>query len=257
MTRDLNRLQAKLMRDAMGDGPLERQLILLKLSLALDTHPSFGDKYVSEFRAPQQKWIAEVSALLKRVGFNPGYECDAIRRTMIQHWKPSMDQLCQLVQRTIAELKLELELEGHEQIGQVYNAGEVFDLFADLKQIIGKAEKRIMIVDAYFSADAFSGYLTGLEPKMEIKILAGQYADDVKTAVDLHTAQFHSSVELRRSKDMHDRVIIIDDVSPWIIGASIKDAGKKPTYLFPVPPQLAAKKIKAYEEIWAGAAPLD
>ena len=256
MTSDLERLQAKMMKQAMGDGPLERQLLLLKLSHALETHPPFGETYVSYFSAPQQKWIAEISALLKRVGTMPGVECDSIRHTMAQYWKPSMDQLCQLVLRTIETLKLELELEGREQIGQVYGAGEVFDLFADLKQIIGKAESSIMVVDSYFSANAFSNYLAGIEPNVQVRILAGKYADDVQTAVRLHVTQFQSTIELRHSKEMHDRVVIIDDQRPWIIGASIKDAGKKPTYLLPVPPQLASKKVSAYEQIWAAATPL-
>ena len=52
---------------------------------------------------------------------------------------------------------------------------------------------------------------------------------------------------------MHDRVVIIDDENPWIIGASIKDAGKKPTYILPVPPHFAEKKIQAYETIWDSA----
>ena len=170
--------------------------------------------------------------------------------TMIQYWKPSIDQVCQLVLRTIEELQLELELDGRENIGQVYNAGEVFNLYADLKQIIGNAERSVFVVDAYFSADAFSGYFADIDPNVPVRILAGKYSDGLQTAIRLHESQFHSSFELKRSKEMHDRVVIIDDKNPWIIGASIKDAGKKPTYILPVPPYLAEKKIQAYQDIW-------
>lgn len=253
MTNDLDRLQAKMMKQAMGDGPLERQLLLLKLSHSLEILPGFGDKYISDFRTPQQKWIAKVSALLNRVSIMHGVKCNAICGTMIQHWKHSIDQLCQLALRTIEELQLELELDGRENIGQVYNAGEVYNLYADLKQIIGNAERSVFVVDAYFSADAFSGYLAELDPNVSVRILAGKYSDGIQTAIRLHESQFHSSFKLKHSKDMHDRVVIIDNENPWIIGASIKDAGIKPTYILPVPPLLAEKKIQAYEDIWDSA----
>jgi len=253
MTSDLKRLQAKMIKKQMGDGPLERQLLLLKLSHALETHPDFGDKYIGDFRSPQQKWIAEVSALLKRISFSHELNCKASCSTLVQYWKPSIDQLCQLVLRTIEEIRLELELDSKEEIGQIYNAGEVYDLYADLKNIIGKAEKGVLVVDAYFSADAFTGYLSGLEPNVSVRILAEKYSADLQTAIRLHETQFKSSIELRRSKAIHDRVVIIDSDSPWIIGASIKDAGKKATYILPVPPHLAEKKTQVYEDIWASA----
>lgn len=253
MSNDLERWQAKIIKNAMGDGPLERQLLLLKLIHLLETHPPFGDKYISDHRSPQQKWIAEVSALMKRIDLSHDFECRSVRGTSIQYWKPAMDRMCQLVLQTIEELRLELELDGREQIGQVYEAGQVYDFFADLKQIIGNAKKNLLVVDAYFSADAFSGYLSSLDQQVGIRILAGQYADDIKAAIRLHLTQFQSSIELRRSTEIHDRVIVVDEESPWIIGASIKDAGKKPTYILPVPPQLAAKKIQVYEAIWDSA----
>lgn len=253
MTNDLGRLQSKLLKQAMGDGPLERQLLLLKLSHALEIAPEFGYEYIGDFRSIQQKWIAEVSALLTRVSNRHGMKCNATLRSMDRKWTASINELCQLVLRTIEELRLELELEGEENIGQVYNAGEVFNLYADLKEIIGNAKKSVFVVDAYFSTEAFSGYLAELNPNVSVRILAGQYSDGVQMAIRLHQTQFGSSFELKRSKDMHDRVIIIDDESPWILGASIKDAGKKPTYLVPVPPVLAEKKIQAYESIWASA----
>jgi hypothetical protein len=48
--------------------------------------------------------------------------------------------------------------------------------------------------------------------------------------------------------------IFIDGYACWIIGQSVKDAAKaKPTYLVPVPPDVAPEKLNNYEEIWSKA----
>ena len=55
----------------------------------------------------------------------------------------------------IEALKLDLELEGRGEIGNVYAAGEVYELFPDLKKIIGGASEEILLVDPYFNGEAF------------------------------------------------------------------------------------------------------
>jgi hypothetical protein len=36
----------------------------------------------------------------------------------------------------------------------------------------------------------------------------------------------------------------------WLVGASIKDGGVKPTYITPLPKDLSLKKLVIYEDIW-------
>jgi hypothetical protein len=55
-----------------------------------------------------------------------------------------------------------------------------------------------------------------------------------------------SAFELRSSKELHDRLVLVDGDSAWIMGGSIKDAGKKATYLIPLPSPIAAAKIAIY-----------
>jgi len=59
--------------------------------------------------------------------------------------------------------------------------------------------------------------------------------------------------EVRQSKDCHDRLFFIDNEC-WVMGQSVKDAGKKPTYLV---------KIEAYDlfrevfnDLWKNASAL-
>jgi hypothetical protein len=57
--------------------------------------------------------------------------------------------------------------------------------------------------------------------------------------------------EVRESVDVHDRGIFIDDAQGWVMGQSIKDAGKKPTYLIKL---LEPKRLESiYQKIWNSA----
>ena len=68
--------------------------------------------------------------------------------------------------------------------------------------------------------------------------------------VEAFKAQFGVTPELRKTKDIHDRLVILDGSDCWIVGGSFKDAGKKPTYLVPLQPSIAPTKVNIYETLW-------
>lgn len=244
--RSLERLQRKI----LGDGPAERQILLLKLCHEFESSPSAGDKYNGDASTPVQQWIARVGAILARVSVQRGIEFKSIKATSVQYWTFSYDNLRRTMLETIEELKLELELDGRDEIGQVYDAEKQYDFFTDLKGIVSSAEREVFIVDAYFDAATFHAYLSTVDPCISIRILCSRYANDLAACVQTFTAQTKGSVEVRKSQDTHDRVLFVDQSDCWIVGASIKDAGRKPTYLIPLQPQLAKAKQPIYENIW-------
>jgi len=76
----------------------------------------------------------------------------------------------------------------------------------------------------------------------------------LKPAVQKFTAQHGTNVSVRISQEFHDRIVFVDDLSCWVMGQSIKDAAKaKPTYLLPLPPDIARLKLNHYEAIWNNA----
>ena len=155
-------------------------------------------------------------------------------------------------------LRLDLELEGRSDIGNVYDAGEVYKLFSDLKKIIGAASEEILLVDPYFNGEAFDDYLSTIGLGKKIKILAERYADDVRAYAGKHVQQYGTNIEIRRSKELHDRLVMVDNLDCWIVGASIKDAAaKSSTYLMPLRPDLAQRKRAIYSGVWDRAEPLE
>ena len=81
--------------------------------------------------------------------------------------------------------------------------------------------------------------------------LFSKYAGNLKPALLKFNAQYGSQVEARESQSLHDRLIFIDGVECWVLGASIKDAAKKATYLAPLEHSVSILKLGYYENTWS------
>ncbi len=241
------------MKKLEGDGPIEKHILLLKLTEALENAPQFGEKAVFDPATPQRQWLSKVGALLSRLGIEKKVKFQSSFNTLAQYWKYAIVQIQGHVLDAIEEIKLELELDDRSDIGSAYAPGDVYRFFADLKEVVNSAESGVMIVDPYFNGEAFDAYLSTAKPELNIQILADRYSKDISAYADKHKAQFGTNIQLRSSKELHDRIIFIDDEVAWIMGGSIKDAGKKATYLIPLQTQLSIAKKEIYTEIWERA----
>ena len=251
-----DRLQ-RMMKKIEGDGPIEKHIILLKLTEALENAPEFGEKPSFDPGAPQRQWLSQVGALLSRLGIDKKVRYQSAFNTLAKYWKWAIVQIQGQVLDAIEELKLELELDDRSDIGSAYAPGDVYRFFKDLKEVIRSASSNVMIVDPYFNGDAFDAYLSTVSSELEVQILADRYSEEVSAYIEKHKAQFGTKLKLRRSKELHDRIIFIDNDVAWIMGGSIKDAGKKATYLIPLQTQLSLAKHKIYSEIWNRASEID
>lgn len=141
--------------------------------------------------------------------------------------------------------------------GQAFGPGAAYDFFRALNDLAASANSQVFIVDPYLDAEVFDGYLHGLKRGVTVRLLTNKYVDNVRVAAEKYRTQFGSNVEVRKSNDIHDRVIFVDDDQCWVLGASIKDAAlKKPTYLAPLPADVVAQKRNQYEAIWATGEPI-
>jgi hypothetical protein len=252
MDQQLNRFQKRV----LGDGPAERQVLLLKLLHEFEIAPTFGNKYVADANSEQQRWIARIGALLSRVGIEQKISFKTTQATSVQYWAVARERLRQQLLAAAEEIRLELELDGHEQIGQVYQAQQQYDFLRDLREIISGAHSEIFVVDPYFDGVAFDTYLGPLGDSCAIRVLCSRYSGEVAGHSRAFEAQYSVKPELRKSGKLHDRLVILDGLDCWIVGGSIKDAGKSPTYLVPLQPSIAPTKIQIYEGLWQQADPI-
>ncbi len=256
MSDDLKRAIALQSRRLAGPDPMEKHILLLKLNEAAENTPNFGSTPTLEAGTPQRQWLSEVRALLIRLdSIEKKVSFESTFNMLYQSWEWGINNIQGQVADAIEELKLDLELDGRSEIGSAYSPGEVYRFFADLKAILNSANQEIIIIDPYFNGDAFDAYLTPSNVAVDVRILANKYSADLQHYATKYKQQHGKHIEVRKSKRLHDRLIFVDEKECWIMGGSIKDAGKKPTYLIPVGSALAHEKLKIYETIWEEAGP--
>jgi hypothetical protein len=110
-----------------------------------------------------------------------------------------------------------------------FDSGQNYDIYKNIKEILKQAKKEILIVDGYPDDTLFELYLDEIPNKIPIKFLTNKPQGKFLTVGSLFKKQPEKIFDVR-TNDIHDRAIFVDDEA-WIIGASLKDAGNKPTYL--------------------------
>jgi hypothetical protein len=231
----------------------QKHILLLKLVYAYENIPDFGTGPIKAL-TPQREWLSKLGAVFGALdSIRHGATHNVNMNMLGQHRDFALNSIISHIGDAIEEIRLDLELDGESDIGSVYEPGDVYRFFKDLKSIISEAKSSIILVDPYFNGEAFDAYLGTSPEGVKIEILSEKYMDDVKHYADKHKQQYKSEIILRKSKEIHDRLLIIDQEDCWIIGNSIKDAAKKSTYLIPLSPIIASSKIDIYGQIWERA----
>ena len=135
--------------------------------------------------------------------------------------------------------------------------GTQHDAYVRIREIIHRAMHSVRIIDPYMDGTIFTFLGDNADPK-KIELLTGKYPADFA----LETAKFQQQhpklqIETRRTRDFHDRFIVIDDVECWHIGCSIKDAGNKAFMLSLLKDSRnAGSLLKTLRKTWSSAIPL-
>ena len=252
--RRSDRAHARLERLMNGPTAVEKYILLLRLTELVETAPEITDL----IRRDQRQWLARVGAVFAQlkdpmwsIRFNSSI--DPIGKSRAT----GANQIVGYAYDVIEILKLELELDGRSEIGSAYEPGNVYQYFADVKEIIAGATAEIFLVDPYFDGEVFDSYFGAVGRKMYVRLLVDRYASDLKGYVERHVTTFGSQIELRCNKnDLHDRMLFVDAESCWFTGGSFKDAGKKASYLIPFGTELSQEKYAIYQAIWGRSSDL-
>ena len=103
--------------------------------------------------------------------------------------------------------------------------GQVWDAFELLVSIVQKAEKSIVLVDGYVDAVTLN-ILAKKAVGVSITIWTHLKTKLTGRDVEAFNAQY-PSLEVRHTTAFHDRFLILDGSKGYLIGASLKDAGKR------------------------------
>ncbi len=109
-----------------------------------------------------------------------------------------------------------------------FPVGTPHDAYVETRRVLQKATSSITIVDPYVDSSLFTVLGTISSPSMSVELLTYKVPSDFSHEARTFLSQ-HTNIELsvRKSKEFHDRFIILDGEECWHVGASIKDAGMR------------------------------
>ena len=131
------------------------------------------------------------------------------------------------------------QLESETQINELFNRieenekypaqgiffdGQIYDAYTFIADLIRSADKRIILIDNYLD-DTVLTILDKRKENVEATIYTSKISKETKLDIQKHNTQYHP-ISIRKFSRSHDRFLIIDD-AVYLIGASIKDLGKK------------------------------
>ena len=106
----------------------------------------------------------------------------------------------------------------------IFFDGQIYDAYSFVAELVRSAKRRIVLIDNYID-DTVLTLLSKRAEGVEAVVYTGKISKQLQLDIDKHNAQY-SPVEVRTFSKAHDRFLIIDE-KVYLIGASIKDLGKK------------------------------
>ena len=106
----------------------------------------------------------------------------------------------------------------------IFFDGQIYDAYSFVAELVRKAARRIVLIDNYID-DTVLTILSKRADGVEAVIYTGKVSKQLQLDIDKHNAQY-PPITVRTFSKAHDRFLIIDD-TVYLIGASIKDLGKK------------------------------
>lgn len=107
----------------------------------------------------------------------------------------------------------------------LFCAGQWYDAYEFLSNIITKAEKEIIIVDPYCDKKVFT-YLKNKKQNTRTRLFRSCYSKLLEEEINIFESQY-GKIETNLIDDVHDRFIIIDNSECYLLGTSFNSAGNK------------------------------
>ena len=121
--------------------------------------------------------------------------------------------------------EIETEIKGQLPPNEgIFYDGQIFDAYNFIADLIRMAKKEIILIDNYID-DSVLKILNKRVDNVSATIYTSYISENLKLDLNKHNSQY-LPINIERFNKSHDRFLIIDD-EVYLIGASIKDLGKK------------------------------
>lgn len=191
-----------------GDRKVERQIEFYNLDVIISVGYRVKSKQGTQFRI----WATSVlrNYLLK------GY----VLNQRVSRVENNVDELT----KKVADISLQIQSSQLPTQG-VFFEGQVFDAYELTSKIIRSATKSIYLIDNYIDESTLI-HLTKKNKSIEVKLLTKNKSKQLVLDVKKVNEQY-GNFEIFPFEKSHDRFLIIDEITVYHLGASLKDLGKK------------------------------
>ena len=107
----------------------------------------------------------------------------------------------------------------------IFVDGQIYDAFELIERLIKSAQKSILLIDNYVDESVLT-MMSERQAGVHIDIYTKQISKALQLA-EKHFNTQYGDLTLHTTLTCHDRFLIIDDTTMYLIGASLKDAGKR------------------------------
>jgi len=107
----------------------------------------------------------------------------------------------------------------------IFSDGRIFDAYAFVSKLIKSAKKSIILIDNYVDESVLL-LLSKRNENVSARILTANFTETLKQDLEKHNAQY-PPINIEKFTKSHDRFLILDNKEIYLIGASLKDLGKK------------------------------
>ena len=168
-----------------------------------------------------------------------GYRVKSKRGTHFRIWASTvlkehllkgytLNQRLSKVEQKLAEQDEKIEFILNTEITPpqgIFYDGQIYDAWVFASDLIRTAKKSIILIDNYIDEKTLS-LLSKRKDGVTCEIFTAKISKQLQTDLEKHNAQY-PEISIEEFKKSHDRFLIIDEKKTYLIGASLKDLGKR------------------------------
>ncbi|TLT01326.1 RhuM family protein [Aliarcobacter cibarius] len=190
-----------------GDREVARDISHYNLDMIISVGYRVNSKKATKFR----QWA---TTILKEY-ITQGYAINTHKIT--EHRLTNLENDMQFVKSKIKNDELQINQ------GIFYN-GQIYDAYAFVNDLLKSAKSEVTLCDNYIDDTIFT--LCSKYPKIKFTIYTHTINKSLKLDYEKYKKQYEN-IELKETKEFHDRFLIIDNNEIYHLGASLKDLGNK------------------------------
>ena len=184
---------------------------------SLDVIISVGYRVKSLIGTYFRRWATRVLKERMLAGALQSAQFAAIDRRLLSH------------ERDIADLKEKVDFFVQTQtppLQGVFYEGQLWDACSLVEKLIGRAKKEILLIDSWVGPGTLD-MLAKKRKGVKVEIVSSPRGNKLaQSDIDKFNAQY-GGLMVKTSQAFHDRFLIIDSKELYLIGASLKDLGRK------------------------------